>query len=257
MIDYGDNASLDACDFYLLKRSRFYFKRELPVDAWRLFANTVAPRLPSRRFRSRAGLQQQMQKFQPISLGLAPEFEPHRPGLVVPKTADIFFAGSTAGLSERERGLAELLALRERGVKVDIPEGRLDRPRFFERCAAAHLVWSPEGFGWDCLRHYEAAACGSVPVINYPSIRRYAPQDDGVHALFYAPEPGGLTRAVLDALRDKPRLAEMGRHASLHARQFHDRTAIGRYVVETCLGVGKEQADRDRARTEILPGQQD
>ena len=108
------------------------------------------------------------------------------------KTADVFFAGDPRGLPARENGLAELARLRAQGVVVDVPDRRLDRQEFYQRCAGARLVWSPEGYGWDCFRHYEAAACGSVPLINYPSILRYRPLEDGTHCLYYAPEPGGL-----------------------------------------------------------------
>src|SRR5439155_445835 len=77
---------------------------------------------------------------------------------------------------------------------------------FLERCARAWLVWAPEGFGWDCFRSYEAAVCGSVPLMNRPTIERYQPLIEGVHALYYDVEPGELGRAVMAALADRDRL---------------------------------------------------
>ena len=118
---------------------------------------------------------------------------------------------------------------------MDVPERRLDRREFYQRCASARLVWSPEGYGWDCFRHYEAAACGSVPLINYPSIQRYRPLQDGTHCLYYAPEPGGLSHAILGALQDKAKLAAMAENARDHANRFHRREIIGRHIVDSCL----------------------
>ena len=124
------------------------------------------------------------------------------------------------------------MALRDQGISVDIPDAPLPREEFYRRCAAAWLVWSPEGYGWDCFRHYEAPACGSVPVINLPTIRRHQPLIDGEHALFYEPEPGGLTKAALAALADKPgltRIAELGRE---HVLAHHTPTAISRHMAD-------------------------
>jgi hypothetical protein len=241
VVDLEDNASINRCDRYLLDACRLYFKRELPVDSWRLFANTMTPRQPSRRFRESAANRRRLSKLRPISLGIPPQMEALLPIPPRDKTADIFFAGNAAGLPAREQGLAELEKLKAAGVVVDIPDRRLERAEFYARCAAAHIVWSPEGFGWDCFRHYEAAACGSVPLINYPSILRHRPLEQHVHCLYYPPEPGGLSTTVLSALQDKPKLAIMAENARDHATRFHSRSALGNYVIESCLAASSGQ----------------
>jgi hypothetical protein len=235
VVDLEDNASINGCDRYLLDACRLYFKRELPVDGWRLFANTLTPRQPSRRFRAGPENQARLDKLRPISLGVPPHLDARLPVALREKTVDLFFVGNTAGLPARRLGMAELDRLRSAGVVVDVPDGRLEREEYYARCAAARLVWSPEGFGWDCFRHYEAAACGSVPVINYPSILRHRPLEHGVHCLYYPPEPGGLAATVLAALADKPGLAAMAERAREHVTRFHRRGALGRYVIESCL----------------------
>jgi hypothetical protein len=235
VVDLEDNASINRCDRYLLDACRLYFKRELPVDSWRLFANTMTPRQPSRRFRANPANRRRIAKLRPISLGIPPDMEPLLPIARRDKTADLFFVGNVAGLPAREQGMAELGELKAAGVVVDIPDRRLDREEFYARCASAHLVWSPEGYGWDCFRHYEAAACGSVPLINYPSIQRHQPLEHGIHCLYYPPEPGGLKSTVLSALQDKARLAAMAENAREQAVRFHRRSALGDYVVESCF----------------------
>ena len=151
----------------------------------------------------------------------------------IPKTVDVFFAGRVRDSSSiRVRGLDELLALRNEGVTVDIPDRGVAPAEFYERCARAWLVWSPEGFGWDCFRHYEAPACGAVPLINQPTIERHAPLLAGEHALYYDPEPGGLTRAVDAALADKPGLARIAAAGQAHVMAHHTPEALARHVVQ-------------------------
>ena len=164
------------------------------------------------------------------------------------KSADVFFVGSIEGSSSiRQRGMAELEGLRRTGLRIDTPSGRLSRAQFYERCAQAWLTWSPEGLGWDCFRHYEAAACWSIPVINQPTIERYAPLRHGQHAIHYEPEPGGLTAAILDALVDKERLACMAKAAHDHALTHHAPAAIARHMVQSTLRAAGSAADASSA----------
>ena len=108
VVDLEDNASINRCDRYLLDACRLYFKRELPVDGWRLFANTLTARQPSRRFRADPANQARVAKLRPISLGIPPHLDGLLPVAPREKTADLFFVGNTAGLPAREQGMAEL-----------------------------------------------------------------------------------------------------------------------------------------------------
>jgi hypothetical protein len=158
------------------------------------------------------------------------------PSFDLEKSTDVFFAGDLETSSTiRRSGAAELAALRDRGLRIDIPEGRLPPHEFYRRCAQALLVWSPEGHGWDCFRHYEALACGAVPLINRPTIERYQPLVDGVHALFYDPEPGQLTQTIVTALDDKDRLQAIARQGRTHVLAHHTPVAISRHIVESTL----------------------
>jgi Glycosyl transferases group 1 len=235
VIDTGDYPYINRADLYLLSRCRFYFKRELPPDRWRLFTKTAHGELPTKRFRKKSHLRHLLGKLRPISLGLPQTANEWPTG--VEKTTDVFFAGEVEGLSTvRQAGLRELLALRERGLRIDIPEGRLPRDEFYRRCAQAWIVWSPEGFGWDCFRHYEALACGSVPLMNLPSIERHQPLINGIHSLYYDPEPGFLTAAIEQALADRDQLQTIARDGKAHVLAHHTMPAIARYVIETTLG---------------------
>jgi hypothetical protein len=253
IIDHEDLPLIERSNLFLLERCSFYFKRELPPDRWRLFLKTVCPGLPTPRLRGLPRYAAQLDKLRPISLGI-----PLAAGDIshlddpTQKTTDIFFSGTLEGSSfMRGRGLPELQALRECGLKVDILEAPLGRSEFYTRMAQSWLTWSPEGLGWDCFRHYEAALCGSVPLMNWPTIERYQPLRDGEHAVYYDNEPGGLTRAVVAALADRPRLGTIANAARAHVQAHHTPRAIAHYVLQTALDreVYASLVDDDSARS--------
>jgi hypothetical protein len=237
VVDHEDLPVINRDNLFLLGACDLYFKRELPADHWRVFMKTAHANLPTPRFRLEQRRAAWVDKLRPISIGL-PTHARWRVAAPAEKRTDVFFSGRVAGsASLRARGLAELKTLAARGVAVDAPDAPLPPEAFYERCAAAWMVWSPEGLGWDCFRHYEAAACGSVPLINHPSIERRQPLLAGEHAVYYDPEPGGLTRAVEAALADRPALARMAEAARNHVLTHHTPEALARYVVETARGL--------------------
>jgi hypothetical protein len=235
VIDTEDFPYINRADLFLLSRCKYYFKRELPPDRWRLFTKTAHGELPTRRFRRQSPLRHFIDKMRPISLGLPSVAR--LPTTELDKTADVFVSGGSGDTSTvRNAGMGEMVALRERGYRIDIAERRLPPEEFYRRCAQAWIVWSPEGLGWDCFRHYEALGCSSVPVINQPTIERHRPLIGGVHALYYDPEPGCLTGAIEAALADKDRLRTIARAGKAHVLAHHTLAALGNYVVETTLG---------------------
>ena len=192
-IDLGDTFGIRAHNSSLIDRSVVYFKRELPVDKWQVFFRSAHWDLPGSRWRRKKPAQRRLEKLRPITLTAGPWASPG----AAEKTADIFFAGQVDGNSTvRADGLKELLALRQEGIVVDVPEARIEHDEFRRRLAGAWLAWSPSGLGWDCYRHYESGLLGTVPVINNPTIIRHAPLIHGEHCFYYAPEPGGLSAAV-------------------------------------------------------------
>lgn len=235
VMDFADTPYIDADNLFLLDRATLYFKRELPGDEWRLLTKTAAGTQPSMRMRGERRWRERLAKVRPLPLGLPLGFAADLPGAPVEKRSDVFFAGTVKGFPVRERALAELEALRREGVVVDIPDRPMPRADFYRRCAEAWLTLSPEGHGWDCFRHYEAAACGSVPLMNHPTTRRHAPLVSGEHALYFDIGPGGLKRAVRDALADRARLAAMGEAGRAHVLGHHTPEAILRHVVDSVL----------------------
>ncbi len=233
-IDVNDSFGIGRHAFRLIDKSRAYFKRELPADRWQVFFRSGHAKLPGLRWRRKRKSQRRLAKLRPLSYGSANPVAPIAPQT---KTADVFFAGAVAGNSTvRSDGIEELLALRQEGYVIDIPEGRLDMAEFHRRVARAWLAWSPGGLGWDCARHYEIAWLGTVPLMNYPTIVRDQPFRDGEHCVLYSVEPGELARAVRAALADKTRLARMGAAAAAHGYAHHTAKARAERVAIAVLG---------------------
>jgi hypothetical protein len=231
VLDYGDHAPIRRHNHHLLKRASWYFKRELPVSREELLRGTTRSFdsadavLQSRLYRDNE------HKLFPTSLGLSADRLADVPEGALEKTTDIFFSGRMSS-EVRRRGLPELLGLTRFGIKVDVPPAPLPRIEFYERCARAWLVWSPEGLGWDCFRHYEAPACRSVPVINRPRITRHRPLEEGAHGFFYEPSGGNLSAVVKAALAGKEKLRTMAEAGREYVLRFHTHRAICEYILQ-------------------------
>ena len=240
-MDFNDGMQLSPIALQILDRSICFFKRELATDLSKLLPHNATRK-------HRELLYRNAHKLLPVSLGLCTDRQSKLPSVVATKTSDLFFAGGlTSEIRRREVGLLDLL--KEKGVRVDRPSERLNQAEFFQRCSQSHLVWSPEGCGWDCFRHYEASASGSVPIINEPTIVPYQPLLHEQHALYYTPitseEPhgttshgttnAGLVETVLRALQDRERLVAMGMAGREHILQHHTHQKIVDYMIQSQL----------------------
>jgi hypothetical protein len=249
VIDLEDATTIARGNAFLLDRCSLYFKRELPTDHWGVFAGTMHWRVPTPRFRAAPRNRARIAKLRPISLGV-PFGLPERLAASPPpdrdKTIDVFFAGRIRNSATvRERGFEELISLRNDGYAIDVCEQEISIDEYLARCARAHLVWSPEGYGWQCFRTYEAAICGTAPLCSRQSIERYRPLMEGVHAVYYDVEPGELTRVIRTALADRERLRAMGDAARRHVLAFHTPAVISRHMVEATLAAaGRSSAPR-------------
>jgi hypothetical protein len=179
--------------------------------------------MPSTRFRDRAVNRRRIARLRPWSIGFSTD-APELPSADFPeKTIDLFVSLAVSGSSTvRMQGLAELRELAARNPRIFIADRRMPKPEFLATMSRAWLTWSPEGFGWDCFRHYEAAALYSVPVMNQATIVRYRPLRPGEHAFYYdADVPGSLGSAIEAALGDRDRLKKMAIAAHDHVAAFH------------------------------------
>lgn len=232
----GDAATIEPQNAALLEASRLCFVRELPVEP----ANLLLTAWPKyRRITNVSGrpeLGWLWSRLRPISVGLrarpASLIEQHLVQRPDGKTIDVFFAGRPAPYTARDAVYVQQIStLRQEGWRIDIVEDRMPQETFLQTCCRSWLVWSPQGFGWEGWRHYEAAAAAAVPVINMPTILRYAPLEHGRHALFYDVAGDDLRNVVRRALSDKDVLWEMGRAARRHVLEHHLHRRLLQHVV--------------------------
>ena len=236
-LDFNDATGLSNIALKILERCVCFFKRELPTDIHRLLQKNASAD-------QKKSLEQNAHKLMPISLGLSADRVKNLPEGGGEKKYDLFFSGDTS--SEVRRGEVCLLEkLKALGIRVFQPATRLSQQEFLKHCSQSYLVWSPEGAGWDCFRHYESAASGSVPVMNIPPITPYRTLVHNQHALYYRSEFGsksasgsdfqaisdGLVSTVMRALRDRIGLERMGKAAREFALQHHTHEAIVNDIV--------------------------
>lgn len=221
-LDMNDYVPLSPTGLRLLDHSRVFFKRELPFDRSRLLE---APSL-----RRRAILERNAGKIRPISLGLGPWRIAEALEPPPEKTTDVFFSG-TLGNDVRRRAAETLERLAREGVRVDRSTERLERAEYLRRTAEAYLTLSPQGLGWQCFRHFEAAACRSVPVMDRPYVEMPHPLVPGEHCLQYDADGDELAPVIREALADKSRLVRMGRAARKHVLEHHLHESLARSVL--------------------------
>ena len=129
-----------------------------------------------------------------------------------------------------ERALAELLKLKKTSkLKILIPEERLSQEEFYRLCAQSRVTLSPEGGGWDCARHYESIACGSLPLMNRPHLHTHWA---GVlpEAIVFEDDFSDYARKIeeLVALSHRPELLN---NLTTIVEERFTRTALMRYVL--------------------------
>ena len=208
ILDIHDNPRLCETTLRLFPRFALYFKRELALDA-------SHSRLP-------------IGKFRPLPLILPNE---RRMPLSHEKDIDLVFAGTLCN-DTRKRAAEAARSLAAQGVRVFIPDSPLSYPSFMEVLGRSWLVLSPEGFGWDCYRHYEACLAGSVPLINRPRFQRHLYLEEGTHCFYYDADRDCVATRVLELLTDKPKLARMSEEGRRYVLANHTRSAVGRYILK-------------------------
>jgi hypothetical protein len=231
-LDCEDNSIVDNRRFRELHQAVCYFKRELPQNPCNAFLYTHPKTECNGNVLRTAPFKDWVPKLRPISLGITEATARKLALLATPKKTDVFFAGSTSFRPNRMTGIGQLERLKAEGYKIDIPTNRMPNDEFVQRCAQAYLVWSPEGFGWDCYRHYEVAAAGSVPLMQICPLLRHAPFVDDEQAIYYQVEGDQLAVRVRRALQNRERLVAMGQAARAHVLKWHTHLALSRYVIE-------------------------
>ena len=233
VVDISDDPTIHPVNVPLLEEADCFFKRELPLDPYHALESLrkKTSRAGALMDRKSAAWGRWVGKLHPLPLGCA-ALEPLDDRFQGPleKDWDIFYAGDDPFRPRRRGIVAALEALRQKGLKVRVPESPLSIEDYLDELSRSHLAVSPPGIGWDCHRHYEAAFVGSVPVTPFPTIQRHAPLRNGEHCLFYDPEKS-LAPQLEEMLADKTALAAIAGRARAHACRHLTHRAIFDHVV--------------------------
>lgn len=225
VVDRNDRPKIDPACFLLYGLSSKYFLRELPPRRLDLFPNQqeVTGVLPL--VAPQTGLKIQVpvrtEKLRPISLGICDENFEKCAGLPRAKTIDVLWAGKWNTNEARRRWVEELHQYAPRDWNIKTLEQIIPHDEYRRLCGKSRLVLSPPGRGWDCYRHYEVAACGSVPLMTYPTIERDHPLEEGEQAFYFSPEPGGLARCLKRLQAANPDFSKIGLAAREHVERNH------------------------------------
>lgn len=234
IIDTQDVPRITKSESVWLDRCCAWFMRELPPNYMNLFLNMDRRCGDVVNIQRNQKIKKNLAKIKPFSLGLTADDADFSDTSALPeKIYDVFYSGANHTTTVRQKGLEELKALKKEGLRIFIPENRLPRKEFLKACSQAWLIWSPEGQGWDCHRHYESLMVGSVPVINYPTIEVLWPLENGKHCIYYHPGPGGLTSAIKKALEDTDSLLKIAREGRDHVIKYHDRKKLAQHVLDS------------------------
>lgn len=223
VVEVSDDPTLDPFNARLARHCDVFFKRELPLDPYLALESCRGSffRLAPNQFRSLPWVRTVVERLRPISLGCAFE-EPQMSGeeAARERMVDVFYVGDDHNKPLRAGLRDELRELQGEGIAVNAPEASLSREAYFEAMKGARLAVSPPGLGYDCHRHYEAAFCGAVPVMPYPTIRQSHPFEDGVTCFFYDPE-FPLADQLKEMLRDRAKVEEVAAAAKAHVERHH------------------------------------
>jgi len=243
--DWEDNTIIARKNWGLLRRATCYFKTQSPRNPFKAFLFQDKRNDCLFNIVRQPIYNEWVKKLRPFCVGITvPDDWQHHDA--VEKKTDVFFAGAAHHSWAWSEGLRQLEELRAEGYNIDLHVTSSTAPgipkdQFLRRCAEAWLVWSPEGAGWDCMRHDWAPLTGSVPLLNHPDTRRHAPLIDGQHAFYYGVEGDDLKRAVKLALQDKERLRAMAPEARAFVLPRHTHTALADYLIGETLRTAQEK----------------
>ncbi|CAK8711475.1 hypothetical protein GCAAIG_00765 [Candidatus Electronema halotolerans] len=166
VIDLDDWICLHSSGQKLLQACSSYYKRELPYNRfflyyqqrpapWRLWREKLAPICT---------------KVHNIPLGIEDEkYSALKKLRKNEQDIDIFYCGQSTSTIRITalKNLKEFAATTSWNIVIK------DDLSFSEYCAAvarSKITLSISGGGWDCFRHYEAVALGSVPLMDAPTV---------------------------------------------------------------------------------------
>jgi hypothetical protein len=114
-------------------------------------------------------------------------------------------------------------------------EGRVSNEEYLELLQRSKLIVCTESFGCETFRHYEVAAAGAVPLVNWPYAQNYMPLQPDVHAIYFSLIGDDFERTVAQALADPAKLERIALATRAFTRQHKERGRVGETIIEETL----------------------
>lgn len=167
-IELRDRAYLSKGNIDLLNQSTLYFKRELPFDKFELYSRCR----PKPWSEEREKILKILDKIYCIPLGIEDnnfeKLSKFRKSYQK-KDIDICFVGAISNTLRMDG--VNILKRLDKSTNYNIyVNDKLPFNEYCEIISNSKIVLSIAGSRWECFRHYEAVALGSIPLINKPYI---------------------------------------------------------------------------------------
>lgn len=236
VIDQTDHSTIHPRDRRLASSSDLYFKRELADNLWHSL-ESILPRGACAGTTSKTPLGESLcMKLRPLSLGI----DESKIGQPVPsagKRYDIYYSGTSSHIPVRKDLIRALGALEQRGWRVFAPQTRLSSEEFHTAVSQSRLCLSPSGIGWDCYRHYEVLAFGSVPAMNFRPVRSIALLRHGRECFYFDPQDELVTQIEGWLNLSNERLDEIVVAGQERLKHYYTFDAMARYIMDEITAV--------------------
>ena len=234
VIDGRDLDKLSRDDVELLERADIFFKREIPLETPQILRD-----LPDQ---LKKNAYSQLDKLRPVSFGINlsrfRKFYPEQ----FEKKYDIAFLMNPANHPLRQRVFQALQEMRKE-FNIYLSDGGarngLSISEYYQVIKQSRLAVSVSGRGWDCLRHYEIVACGSVLMLNEPDIHtnNFFTPDNG--ALFFKSDMSDFAGKLRSLLNEPHKISKFTTTAIKHLERFFDVKATADYIISEVSALQK------------------
>jgi hypothetical protein len=252
VVDFLDTSYVLPKDYPLLQAATLYFKLNLyfwprrslmPLETF-LGMRRVTPHTP---------------KLRPFTNGVPRALIPEKVRPMGERDIDICFTGTIR--PNRSKGdidpfedltfnpirqeiYERTLKLKDR-YHVYCVNGIVPKEEYRELMQRSKLMICTESFGCETWRHYDVAASGAVPLVNWPYAQNYKPFQPDVHAVYFSLIGDDFERTVARVLANPQLLDEISRQTRAFTIEHKERSRVGDDVIRETL---REHAEKTARR---------
>jgi Glycosyl transferases group 1 len=241
-IDFLDTSYVLPKDFPLLKAATLYFKLNLYFWPRRSL-------MPLETFFGMRRVTKLVTKLRPLTNGVAVSRIPATARPMRERDIDICFTGTITPMRSKDdvnpfgdltqnpvrREIYERCVKLKGKYKVYCLDGMVPGAEYLELLQRSKLMVCTESFGCETFRHYEVAAAGAIPLVNWPYATNYMPFQPDVHAIYFSLIGDDFERTVARALSDPEKLEEIAKNTRAFTLEHKVRGHVGDVIIAETL----------------------